>query len=351
MTIQKFKFKLLRLWMKIQRRLPFPGRGKKQVYLRDRIKQYEDIWQAIADDTDSVLSRLDRDIWQLTHSGKTIRMRLHQFPLDNDVTLRLCGRKYLVHKMLSEQNIPVPAFSRFKLEDLRPARDFLSKHPHGVVIKPSDGYAGLGVTTHITSQSQLEKAALTASLYLDDFMIEEQIVGENFRLLIYKGKMLNAVRRSGQHILGNGTSTISQLLLSDNPAEQFNDQDLLFTLHKQSLDLSTVPGINEKILVRSVGRDFNGGAELRTVYDCDVTDEVEKSVIKHAIKCAEIVQADLVGIDIITTDITKSLQETHGIINEVNTTPALHHHYNDATEPYPRAALIIAKDLLGISCD
>ena len=348
MSLLHQKLKLMRVGIKIRRRLPSLKRNiKKQVYLLDRIEQYKKMWQKIATIVNADFSTLDWDIWQLKRGNKTIRLRLHQFPLDNDVTLRLCGRKPLVHKLLTEENIPVPDFTLFRLSDIQPALDFQKKHPHGCVVKPCDGYAGLGITTHITDAGTLQKAAATASMYLDDFMVEDQIAGENYRILIYKGKMLHAVRRTGQSVVGDGSSTIAELLSIDPTASLSSlDQDLSFTLTAQALSLNTVPATGATILVRSVGRNFNGGAELRTIYDQEVTDLVHDSIQKDAERCAKIVQAELAGVDVITTDISKDLRETGGIINEVNTTPGPHHHYDENTEEFPRVALTIIKDLL-----
>jgi D-alanine-D-alanine ligase-like ATP-grasp enzyme len=52
------------------------------------------------------------------------------------------------------------------------------------------------------------------------------------------------------------------------------------------------------------------------------------------------------GVDVITSDIQADLRECGGVINEVNTTPALHHHYDPKREPFPAPALAIVKDLL-----
>ena len=348
MSLLYLKLKLIRLGIKIGRRLPIFKKGnQKQVYLRDRITQYANIWKIIAELVGASFKELDRDIWQLERGDKRIRLRLHQFPLDNDVVLRICGRKPLVHRLLSKENIPVPDYALFNLSDIRPALEFLKSHPRGCVVKPCDGYAGLGVTTHITDCKSVQKASATASLYLDKLMIEEQIAGENFRILVYKGKMLHAVRRTGLSVTGDGKSSITQLLDKELKSNRILlEKDIRFTLSAQNLSMDHIPPGSARILVSSVGINFNGGRELRTVYDQEVTNLIHGSIQEDAERCAEIVQADLAGVDIITTDITKNLRETGGIINEVNTTPALHHHYNEDSEQFPRPALTIVQDLL-----
>ena len=232
----------------------------------------------------------------------------------------------------------------FSIAQIRLARDFLNNLNKFCVAKPCDGCSGLGVTTHITNVFQLDMASVTASLYADELMIEEQIVGENYRILVYDGKVLHAVRRSGQHITGDGKSSISQLL-NRTKSNQL-DKDLSFTLSAQNIKLDHIVDKGRKILVRSVGKDFNGGAELRTIYDTEVTELLHESIVQDAIQGAEIVGARLAGVDFITTDITRNLRETGGIVNEINTTPALHHHYDATVEDFPAPALYVLKDLL-----
>nr|HQU71074.1 hypothetical protein [Calditrichia bacterium] len=36
---------------------------------------------------------------------------------------------------------------------------------------------------------------------------------------------------------------------------------------------------------------------------------------------------DLLGVDLITPDVSRPLDEVGGVINEINTNPGLHHHY------------------------
>jgi len=305
------------------------------------------MWTAIANELGGSITSLDRDIWEIARGERSIRVRLHELPFDNDVVLKLCGRKPLVHRLLSDANLPVPSYKVFTLNSLHVAYQFLEKHPLGVVVKPCDGYSGFGVTTHITTTPQLKRAAALASLYLDNLMVETQVAGENYRLLVYKGRMLHAVKRTGQNVVGDGQSTIAELMNRKNSCSiSPEDTDVAFTLKSQGLSSDLVPVRNEKILISSIASAFSGGKELRTVYDTTITDKVHPAVRAAAEQCAAVVRSDLVGVDIITTDIDKPLKESGGVINEVNTTPALHHHYDEENETYPFVALHIVRDLL-----
>lgn len=316
-------------------------KGNKQVYLSDRVAEYHLIWHRVAEKLSADIVSLDHDIWIISKNGKKIPLRLHQLPVDNDVVLRICGRKDLVHQLLSAESIPIPQYCLFDVKQFELAKHFLKEHPSGVVVKPTNGYAGLGVTTHIYTVKQLVNSVFLASLYSQSLMIEEQIVGENYRVLVFRGEVLHAVRRTGVSIVGDGQSSISELLNSD-----ILDQDINFTLNKQNLTLRSIPKEHERVLVRSLGQKYQGRKELRTIYDTEVTDELHQSVTKIACRAVELVTGELVGVDIITTDISKSLEMTGGVINELNTTPGLHHHYSKAKQDYPLSALSIVEKLL-----
>ncbi|UCE25328.1 MAG: hypothetical protein JSU74_04595, partial [Candidatus Zixiibacteriota bacterium] len=89
--------------------------------------------------------------------------------------------------------------------------------------------------------------------------------------------------------------------------------------------------------------------EVRTVYNETVTDAVSDSMVKAAEKAAGIIGSRFVGVDFIVTDGSVSLEESGGIINELNTTPGLHHHYDPEREEFPGPALKALQALLKLS--
>jgi cyanophycin synthetase len=123
------------------------------------------------------------------------------------------------------------------------------------------------------------------------------------------------------------------------------DRDLHFTLGYQGLDLRSSPAAGQVVVLRSMG-ETGRFTDLRTVYNHGALDEIGPAVREDAERASEIVGADFLGVDVITRDASVPLATSGGVINEVNTTPALHHHYDRSTEAFPRIAPLILETLL-----
>ncbi len=244
--------------------------------------------------------------------------------------------------LLKKNSIPIPEHVIFTYENLLPAYSFLEKHPLGCVLKPTRGYGGKGVSTHIQSKSELQKAVVLASIYDNTLIIEPHIIGECFRLLVIDGKMVHAVKRCGVTIRGDGHSTIEKIIGSTSVI----DRDCLVTLAKQNLNLSSVLPSGECAMVKSSRHSCDSREEVRTVYDEDVTSSICEKIICQAETISTLLKSRFLGIDVITKDITQPLEETGGIFNEVNTTPALHHHYDITKQKFPDPALLAIRTLL-----
>jgi cyanophycin synthetase len=205
------------------------------------------------------------------------------------------------------------------------------------VVKPSQGTSGSrGITTSISTLRECRAAAALASLYGEEIIIERQIPGESYRLLVLNGKMIHATRRRGARVVGDGESTVSQLIGRENEKrrkaagrpEIACDHDLRFTLQAQGLAEASVIPKEQEVLVKSCDLRRAGKNELRTVFNEDVTGLVCADLRETAVRAAEALNSRFAGIDIITLDPMVPLKECGGVINEVNTTPGLHHHYN-----------------------
>jgi cyanophycin synthetase len=318
-----------------------------QIYFEHRVAEYRDMWRRIAAREGGTFSELANDLWQIDVGPRRIRILNHELEFDNPVTLGLAGRKTVVHGLLAGAGLAIPEHATFSLERLDVARQFVTAHPDGCVIKPANGYGGKGVTTHVQHPSEVRRAAILASLYDSELLIETQIPGESYRLLVLEGQVVHAVCRRGPRVKGDGTSSVAQLLAQENvrrKAAQLHaidiDRDCRFTLKHQGLTPESRPAQGQVVVVKSVNDAARKYVEVRTVYTETVTDIVCEAIRRDAETAAQLVGSDFLGVDVITPDPSIPLRRSGGVINEVNTTPALHHHYDASREAYPEVAVL-----------
>jgi cyanophycin synthetase len=99
------------------------------------------------------------------------------------------------------------------------------------------------------------------------------------------------------------------------------DQDCRASLREAGLSLRSVPARDAEVTVKGVA-NYGGEADTETVRG-----EIGAGLREQAARAAAALGVRLAGVDVITRDPTKSLDECGGVVNEVNTTPGLHFHY------------------------
>jgi cyanophycin synthetase len=119
------------------------------------------------------------------------------------------------------------------------------------------------------------------------------------------------------------------------------DLDCAITLRESGMNLASVPPAGSLIRVKTA------------TGDCRIEDSetyrgpVSERVTEDARAAALLIGARMAGVDVITPDITVPLQETGGVIAEVNGTPGLHHHYHVGNlGTATRVAVPVLRDLL-----
>lgn len=325
-----------------------------QIYVEARVPQYRSLWRAAAESIGATFTEISEDLWEIEKDGRSTRVLNYLVEFDTPVMLNTVASKPFVKRLLSENGVPVPDGDLFTLGELGKAYDFLASHPDGCVVKPANATsAGRGITTHLVSRRALRKAAVLASLYGRHLMVEAHVKGETCRGLVLNGRMIHAVRRSGPRLLGDGSSTVRDIiekhngLAADNGAQAIPvDIDCLFTLSYQDLTLDTVPGANVEFVARSSTDTHRKGVEVRTAYNEDITNRVGAGFRRVVERVGQLLGAEFVGVDLITQDIGADLETSGGAVLEVNATPGLHHHYDSSKEPYPQAAVDVLKALL-----
>jgi cyanophycin synthetase len=248
-----------------------------------------------------------------------------------------CDKDY-TKKFLESAYLPVPA-GRLA-EDEHELLLIAEQLGYPLVTKPFNGNHGRNITCGIKNFEELLTGFRSAAEISKPVIVEKEIRGYDYRLLVIGNKFIAASLRQPASVICDGLSTISELAEKENLSPLRGDGhenvltkislDTVTELHlqKQGLRFHTVPAKGQQIFLRSTANLSTGGTAE------DVTDIVHPSNIVLAEKVSKVIGLDICGIDVMSTDITLPLAENGGAIIEVNAAPGLRmHKYPTKGEP------------------
>jgi D-alanine-D-alanine ligase-like ATP-grasp enzyme len=312
-----------------------------------RAEWYERLWEDAAAEVGARFRPLGDGICEIRRDGLATRVRQNCTAIDDPVTLTLALNKKLVYRLLAEEGLPIPRHVAFTLRTLSRAAAFLEQTPGPCVVKPAAGTGGgEGITTGIRTRRQLARAATLAAQSSSEMLLEEQVPGDNYRLLYLDGVLLDAVQRRPPAVIGDGRATVRRLVEHANAARLRRgsaisqvlltaDLDMRHTLARQGLTLSSVPAAGQVVAVKTVINQ-NFAADNVTA-----TGRLCPSLIADGARAARCTGVRLAGIDVITRDPSAPLADTGGVILEVNTTPGFHYHYHKNDGSFPVAVRVL----------
>jgi cyanophycin synthetase len=295
---------------------------------------YERMWRDAAMAVGAEVDVLAEGLLELRRGGARTRVFQQTVALDDPVTLRLALDKHAVHRLLADAGVRIPEHVEFRFGDPGPALAFLERAGGPCVVKPASGTGGgHGITAGITCADELMRACVHSGTGTERMLIERQAGGDVYRLLLLEGELLDVVRSVPARVTGDGNSTVSRLIAAECERRVAADGaaglsrlvinlDTVLAVERQGLSLRTVLPAGKTIAVRAITSD-NGAANNETF-----TGTVAEEVLAQARTAAAAVGLmALAGVDVITPDPARPLEEVGGVINEVNGTPGLHHHY------------------------
>ncbi|GGX91926.1 cyanophycin synthetase [Litchfieldella qijiaojingensis] len=201
-----------------------------------------------------------------------------------------------------------------------------------VVAKPLSGNHGRGVSTNLHDEQALRDAYETASRQHSSVIVEQHIQGEDHRLLVIDGKLVAAARRRPAHVVGDGESTLQELVdqANQDPRRGVGHENLLTRIHldeqsqrlidQQNLTLQSVIAKDEIVYLKSTANLSSGGTAT------DVTDDVHPEVHYAAERIARLIGLDIIGIDLLAETLTRPLEEQAAAVVEVNAGPGFRMH-------------------------
>lgn len=246
------------------------------------------------------------------------------------IGVEIADEKFRTKELLSRAGIPTP---EGKLaSSLVEAAEIAEDLGFPVAIKPEVGNHGRGITARVSDDKELEIAFASAARICTSVIIEKTLTGFDFRVLVINGKMVAAALREPAHIVGDGTSTIAQLTdqVNSDPRRGIGHERVLTAisidhmskrlLMFQGRSIDDVLRSGEKLYLKSTANLSTGGTAS------DVTDSVHQDVRLMCERVARIIGMDCIGIDIVAPGLDQPLsQDTAGIV-EVNAAPGFRMH-------------------------
>ena len=252
--------------------------------------------------------------------------------------------------LLEQAEVEVPRGDIIRRE--RSLEDACRYVGYPLVIKPVDGNHGRGITVDIQNYEDALEAFNNAkeSSRSGAIIVEKFITGEDYRLLVINNRLVAGAKRSPAHVIGNGKSTVQELIdeVNKDPRRGYGHENVLTQITVNDLTkniirdagytLESVIAEGEKLILKDTANLSTGGTAE------DITDIIHPANVSMAERISKIIDLDICGIDIMTTDISKPLSETGGAVLEVNAGPGFRMHLAPTTGlPRNVAAPVIDK--------
>ncbi|MDZ4871340.1 MAG: Cyanophycin synthetase [Chroococcidiopsis cubana SAG 39.79] len=272
-----------------------------------------------------------RFLIQLGYGANQKRVQATMSDRTGILGVELACDKESTKRILGNAGVPVPQGTTISyLDELEDAIASVGGYP--IVIKPLDGNHGRGITIDIRTWEEAEAAYDAAKEVSRAVIVERYYVGRDHRVLVVDGKVVAVAERVPAHVVGDGESTIEQLIEETNQDPNRGEgHDNVLTkiqldrtsfqlLERQGYTLDTVLTEGEVCYLRATANLSTGGIAV------DRTDDIHPENAWLAQRVAKIVGLDITGIDIVTSDISRPLRETEGVIVEVNAAPGFRMH-------------------------
>lgn len=226
------------------------------------------------------------------------------------------------------------------------AHKFAKQHGFPLCIKPNVSGYSRGSHFPIRNYRELWKAALMVKVWWPVSVVEQYLLGANYRVLATPNEIVSVIRRYPPFIDGNGENSIGDLIDIENAVrEEMQLGPTIFPikkspavtdyLQKQGLTLDSVPAKDERIYVFNRVALAPGGV-VETIDQATIPD-VNKALFQRVVKDFN---ANLFGIDVIFEEgIETDYREQGCIFLELNSRPYIKMHlkprYNKADDLQP----------------
>ena len=291
----------------------------------------------------------EQSLVQLGHGKYQQRIQATVTGRTPHIAVELASDKEETNKILGSLGLPVPRQELVQSADAawRAARRLGGP----VVLKPYNGNHGRGITINVTGEDEVRAGFEAAREHSRSVIVETYLAGDDHRLLVVNGELIAATRRTPGHVVGDGASTVAQLVevVNSDPRRGVGHEKVLtklkldreaeLMLERKGYTAESVPAAGEVVPLRSTAYLSTGGTAT------DVTDIIHPDNRAMAERAVRAVGLDVGGVDFLSTNIAESYKSIGGGICEVNAAPGFRMHIAPS-EGTPRDAAGPVIDML-----
>jgi len=214
-----------------------------------------------------------------------------------------------------------------------------------VITKPFKTSRGLHTTLSIATKDELLRAFRVGKQVSPQVIVEKELQGIVHRVTLIGGKVSAVAIRDYPHVLGDGVSTVSQLVDTENSDPRRDEIDFFpidmseradKELKRQGLTRESIPTKGQRVVLNDKVSRKHGTITV------NITDGVHPDNIELFEKIAKELGDPLIGVDFMIGDMRRSWkgQPGSGLI-ECNAMPYIDLHMY----PYAGKAVDVGKDL------
>ena len=272
---------------------------------------------------------------RLTHGGRKVVTRESLSELTTAVAMSRCDDKRVTRRILAHAGLSVP---RGRCADGGAGDAEFLAEVGSVVVKPARGEQGHGITVGVTDADALARAVELARRFSSEVLLEEQVSGEDLRVLVIDHQVVAAAVRRPAAVIGTGEHTIRALIEAQSrrraaatggESRILIDDTTVEIVAEAGFDLDDVLPADEELVVRRTANLHTGG----TIHD--VTASLHPELATAAVQASHALDIPVVGMDFMV----RAVDEPEYHVIEANERPGLANH-----EPQPTAQRFI--DLL-----
>lgn len=212
-------------------------------------------------------------------------------------------------------------------DDIHAAYRYAQKIGLPVIVKPNSGSQGVGVMLVHTKREFYD--ALRRIFVRDRVaLVEECVPGKDYRIVVLDSKIISAYERLPLSIVGDGISTVGELLktkqqnfvaASRDTRLKLDDPRIQLKLARKKLNFASVLANGEHIFLLDNANLSSGGDSV------DVTSQVHPGFKKIAIQLTHDMGLRMCGVDLMVNGDISEAPKQYWVI-EINAAPGLDHY-------------------------